>query len=560
MEDGAGAAGSERGDRRAALSVFLILLAVYSATFTGLPDNPDAEVEFQTTRSLARDASFALGDTPEARAIVAARFNVAPGRPGREQRFYSWHGPGQALAGVPFYWCGALLARAFTAIEARHAATTLRGYPRSEYFAHLCVSWRNPLLAAATAGLLVLTALRLGLARTAAWLTGLTFGLCSFAWPQARSTLSDVQATFLTFLAFHELVRVRATLVEERAPRLGHLAVLGAALAAAVLTRVVLLPVALVLLGATLVVLHRAPRRGRWLTALGVPLVLGAALFLWVNYARFGSPLETGYGAVLASGTFFSYPPLLGLAGLLVSPGKGLVWLAPGLVLFPLGWVLARRRGEALWPWTALGVALACMGPVACMQAWTGAYTYGPRYVLPMVPIAWLCVGYALADGRLARVAASLLLALGFVVQLPAALVDYNTHLELAVQAARVRWPDARGPTQRDQDEARFLALCWDWGFAAPWAHWRILFHRLAGRGEQFPVRELFFLDSDLVLEPAERRERGFEHLAWVDLRQRLGGRTGPAWLAVTALFLAGGLLASRSLDRSGCAAPPTGP
>jgi hypothetical protein len=279
---------------------------------------------------------------------------------------------------------------------------------------------------------------------------------------------------------------------------------------------------------------------------------VGAALFAATNLARFGSPFETGYGAVL--GSFFSYPPLLGLAGLLVSPGKGLVWMAPGLLLFPLGFVRARRKRHTLWPWTALCVACASIVPIAFIQAWTGAYTFGPRYLLPMVPIVWLCVGYVLEGARLGRVAAYALLGLGFVVQLPAALVDYRTHLDLATQAARVRWPDDPAwATPGDADEARFLALHWDWGFAAPWAHWRILRQRLAGLGEEFPAHAIFLMDSDLVVTPLERRERGFEHLAWVDLERRLDGRPGPAWVAAVGLFAAGIFVAVRSLDpRSG--------
>ena len=67
------------GDRLVAGAVCLVLLAIYTATFVGLPDNPDAEVEFQTTSALVRNHSFALGGTPEADAIVSAVFDVREG-------------------------------------------------------------------------------------------------------------------------------------------------------------------------------------------------------------------------------------------------------------------------------------------------------------------------------------------------------------------------------------------------------------------------------------------------------------------------------------------------
>jgi hypothetical protein len=64
------------GDRIAALSVFLILLSLYTATFTGLPEVPESELEFQTTSALFRTGSFALGGTPEAENALRAEAGV----------------------------------------------------------------------------------------------------------------------------------------------------------------------------------------------------------------------------------------------------------------------------------------------------------------------------------------------------------------------------------------------------------------------------------------------------------------------------------------------------
>src|SRR5690242_18017426 len=111
------------GARRAAWSVALILLAVYTATFTGLPDAPDSEAEFQTASALVRNGSLALEGTPEARALAETGFGVAPGA-GRGAGYeYSRYGVGQALGGVPFYLAGRALAQAWPQIEQRHAAS-----------------------------------------------------------------------------------------------------------------------------------------------------------------------------------------------------------------------------------------------------------------------------------------------------------------------------------------------------------------------------------------------------------------------------------------------------
>ena len=130
-----------QADRMAAFSVFALLLAIYTATFSGLPDNPDAEVEFQTTSALARTGSLALGGTPEAEAIIERRYNV---RIGVDGEAYSWFGPGQAVLALPLYLAGRGLSVLWPAVEERHAATERMGASRSEYFPHLLVGWRNP--------------------------------------------------------------------------------------------------------------------------------------------------------------------------------------------------------------------------------------------------------------------------------------------------------------------------------------------------------------------------------------------------------------------------------
>ncbi|MEO6711563.1 MAG: phospholipid carrier-dependent glycosyltransferase [Planctomycetota bacterium] len=514
-------------DRAGAFAIFALLLALYTLTFSGLPDNPDAEVEFQTVRSLAQQGHFALGSTPEADAIIAAQFDVAPGGTGREGRWYSWFGVGQALVALPFYFAGELAERVFPDVEARHAQTFDYGARRSEYWQHLAVGWRNSLLAAATAALLAIAARRLGASRGSALLSALLFATATFVWAQARSTLSDVQATFCLCLAFERWLAYRS------APRAAPwtLACAGSALALAVLTRVAMAPAAAVVAAACLVSLsaHRA-RALAWCAFLA-PIALGAALFLAVNALRFGSLTQTGYHVTLAKGSFFTYPLHLGLAGILVSPGKGLFWMAPLVLLVPIGLHRARAGGERAWPWLACLASFAVAAPVLCTQTWHGAWTYGPRYLLPCLPFLWPAVALAFDRARERRVvlgAALLCTLLGLATAIPGVLVDHMTHQDLAVQAARIAWPEPGGSDERERDAARFLSIQWDWRFAAPWAHWRIAALRSGGTGDRYSARELFGVDSDAVLAPEHDRESGWRHFAWVYLREQLGG---PAWI-----------------------------
>jgi len=173
-------------ERGLALAVFLLLLGLFTATMTTQPDVFDGEVEFQTASALVREHTLALGGTPEADAIRAQGFNGRLGGPGRSDEYFSWFGVGQAYVAVPFYILGRGLSLLAPGIEKKNAATTYMGIGRSEYFPHLAVLWRNSILTAWTAALILLASRRLGASRRSALVAALAYGLATFAWPQAQ--------------------------------------------------------------------------------------------------------------------------------------------------------------------------------------------------------------------------------------------------------------------------------------------------------------------------------------------------------------------------------------
>ncbi len=562
------------GDLLVGRSVFLILLAIFTASMPSQPSVLDGEVEFQTTSALAREGTHAIGGTPEAEALIAESLRrQSNGQPpfnlmqGEGDAWYSWFGVGQAYLGVPFYLAGSLVSPLFPEIDEAHSEVAHQGVHRTEFFEHLAVAWRNPLLSALTGLLVVLTSRRLGASRKNAWLAGLTYGLCTFAWPQARSTLNMVQATFFLFLSFHLIVVVEERLFRYRRPGTWPLVLCGLSLGAAFLTRSLTAPVLVVLGIALLFVLWRGSKHhGERVRFLDLVLFAAPALalfgvFLWSNQLRFGDPLEQGYSEAVSFEGYFNYPVHHGLAGLLLSPGRGLLWLAPGVLLFlPWAWRQLKLR-ELRVPLLVLGVAAAVLVPVSMTVGWHGAWCYGPRYALPLLPFLWLAVGPMLdrlADDTRWRPAAWLLLGFGTLTSVPGVLVDTTTHTALAVEAARIEWPDLEGGAET-QEEERFQRILWDLRFAPPWAHWRMLRHRIAIEDEEFPLTTLFFVTDDrtgieeeqrvATLSPTEARDRGFAHNAWVDFAQRIGAPIWPIVILCLLLFFGGCLLALKGLD-----------
>jgi hypothetical protein len=323
---------------------------------------------------------------------------------GPDGRFYSKNTAGQAVLALP------LVALAETGAGALGLAPAKR-----ELAVRFGVSFFNALVTALMLGAFYRGARALGAGGGAALAGAVSLGFTTPTWIYAKSFMAEpLQSLGLL------LVLVAAALLPSAAPRargrLGLLAGLGVLVA--VSAKLTMLPLAL----ACLLPLVGAPLEAWVAPVLGLALALaGHAAYGW---ARFGSPFETGYGAQ-ASPAAFTTPALVGLYGLLLSSGKGAAWFAPALWLAPGGWWNATRRAgrnRARWSeltpagraaWGALllwgtGLALYCR-----FQHWAGDGSFGPRYLVPLLPPAFLLVTFALhrASRALRRAALALALA-----------------------------------------------------------------------------------------------------------------------------------------------------
>lgn len=200
---------------------------------------------------------------------------------------------------------------------------------------------------------------------------------------------------------------------------------------------------------------HRGLDPGDRRRALGLALLWTSLVLVFVaavaiyNQERFGSVWETGYGD---EATRLTTAPWVGLAGLLISPGKGVLWYAPPLLLAVAGWgALARRRPEV-----AGLVAAVAAGPLLLASVyyqWHGGGSWGPRLLLPVLPVALLGAGEVLerarGRSRSALALSGVAAAAGGVVVALAVLVPFDRyHAEV--------WPDPEVPLPE-----RFDAMLW---------------------------------------------------------------------------------------------------
>ncbi len=398
-------------------------------------------------------------------AVVGDDLVPMPLREGRHGQMFSPYGMLPSLAALPFFSAGALLA----------AGAPVEVY---EYLTRFGVSLMNAPVTAATGALLGGFVRSLGYRRRAGWLAALSFGMATLAWPYARTFFSEPLAGLLLLIAVERAYAARS--------KVGRQALLASGLAAgALLATRIAAGVAIPLLGlyvaVTVYLRHRAgspastgqypgssgtARSGESLLSAGLwllALVPGGVLVAGYNWIRFGNPFASGYGSEAQA---FTTPLMNGLSGLLLSPGKSLFLYAPATVLALPGLLLLwrRRRAEA-----AVLALLAAVHVVlyARWHAWDGGGVWGPRLLLPIVPLllalaAPLFDRVALhANAALISVATGALLVIGVVNALAGVLVNPGVYLNTEIPLRQIYFNPADSPLL---------------------AHWRILADRLRAR------------------------------------------------------------------------------
>lgn len=352
-------AGRTRWTRRAATTgaVLLLFLLVLSARvrYTG----SDARLNLLTAQALLETGSPRLDRylTPEVRASsISAPWTIWT----FEGHLYNLYPPGASLLSLP----AVAVARAagFDMVDPRHDAAL-----------------QVVLSALLVAGLFLVlerTAL-LFLSPGAAFGASLAFVLgTSIVSTFGTALWSHGPATLLSALALLQLAASRSHLREPNGLLLGLL--LGGAL---LCRPTAALPAILVF--AFLLARHRREAL-RFAVAGGTAV----ACFVAASFAVLGVPLPSYY---FPRSWPVNAQPLVGLLGVLASPGRGLVAFSPFLVAGLAGWGTRRLRRDPLFllasAWAALQVAV-----VARQADWWGGWSYGPRLLSDSLPAWFLLV------------------------------------------------------------------------------------------------------------------------------------------------------------------------
>gem|GEM_PF-961181 len=228
----------------------------------------------------------------------------------------------------------------------------------------------------------------LGITRLAARLTVWSMGFGTLMWYYAVSDFSEVmQMTFLLLATYGLLLR-----------RGNSVLMSGIGFAALILVKLVhiaLLPLFL----AYICVSGEGTWRKKALELSGfmVPVFGAIGALAALNWIRFGSPFETGYGGEASQ--FFPGRIFLTAPKLLWSLDKGMFIYSPILVLGLLGWVefCRKRFFEAIFLFLLISENLLL---TAAWHSWIGGWCYGPRLLVPMLPFWMIPVAFWLDASR----------------------------------------------------------------------------------------------------------------------------------------------------------------
>ncbi|HTK28844.1 MAG TPA: hypothetical protein VL309_04805 [Vicinamibacterales bacterium] len=391
--------------------VCLLALAVYLAT-TGGSMATDI-MSYEVTRDIVEHGT------------VAMSYNVfhMEAHRGKDGRYYAPYGIGHAVYSIPFFAAAKLVEKATHAALGKPEMLTKAGFVAGSAVA-----------AALTVWVAFLFAWRLSGDLRAAVQTALAIAFGTLLWPYAKFGFNAPLGTLCVLVATY------GVWVGVRTDRPRMLALGGAGIGAALLVKhelaLVSIPIALWVV---------AESRGDWRLILrrGLvmsPLVVAAVLItLYYNDVRFGNPLDTGYlrDHTLGIGSFH-----VGLAGLLFSPGRSIFLYSPIALGGLAAMILLRRRDPSTMLLFAGEFAiLLCF--YASLVNWDAERSYGPRYMLPAMPLLVLPIAGVISRSR----ALAVLVALSVAVQVPGVLVDFSK-----VGAARVIGPHTEADRQ------------WTWG------------------------------------------------------------------------------------------------
>lgn len=338
-------------------SLFFLLISVYLFTYRGFPLSQDSYYIFDSAESLVRRGTFDLTYEFVDNFRVLANDNDPWTRSRQE--------PLNIVLVAPFYWLGSQLSGVGT----------------------VHVMWLfNVLMSAFVAVNLFWGALWLRYPVKVAWWGALIFGIGTLLWTYSRFMFREPITTFFVLWGTYSAIYVH------RHWQTGHFPVKG--LLVFVVSFVGLFlskEVSVTLLPGLLLILLPPIKRIKWRVVIPALLVVAGLVILCIALILFFDQSSTRYslGNWMRRLNIFNFPIFIeSVLGYQISWSRSFWLHSPILLIGLLGIRPMVKRGEwrvvaGMW----LMLLLLSGAYVAYFNSWWGNLGWGPRYMLPLVPV-----------------------------------------------------------------------------------------------------------------------------------------------------------------------------
>ena len=409
---------------RLTLGIWLFFASLYSLSSSGRFFSVDEVAAFQVTRYLAW-----WDGRPVAPSIVTA--------PDSQGRYWGTNGPALSVLALPFYAVGTLLEQVLPDPWQRALAGELMANSAGVVWGgdlHIfTVSFFNSFVTATLLSVFFALCRRLGNTRQSSLVSVCVLGLATLIGGHAKNFFTHGLVALNLLAAVVCLVHVRQT----RQRWLPSLA--GVFAGGLILTRPVSAVILPWLVAYTAFASDRDTQRLKRVSLFVGPIGVAMLSVLLFNWYRFGNPFDLGYGHTAGFETpLFDTSILVGLYGQLFSVGRSIFLYSPPLLLAVVMWprFVRKHREERALNFMVVGITLTFLVLYAVWFNWWGGWSFGNRFLLPVVPLLMLAfpeVVERLSQERnlILLSATGVLLTCGFVIQV----LGVSIHISMAYHA-----------------------------------------------------------------------------------------------------------------------------